>query len=80
MSWCKNHGIKILTIFVFSTENWKRLKREINYLMRLAKKAIGDNLKEMYQEGIKIKVIGQKERLPQSLQKVIEEAEKLILI
>ena len=75
--WSKNRGIKILTLFVFSTENWKRAKREVNFLLRLAKKVINDNLEELNKEGIKVKVIGQKERLPDFLQKEIKKAEEL---
>jgi undecaprenyl diphosphate synthase len=78
--WCKEKkrgGIKILTLFVFSTENWKREKNEINFLMKLAYKAFIESLKESQKEGIKIKVIGQKEKLPKYLQKKIIQVEKL---
>ncbi|MFQ6049484.1 MAG: polyprenyl diphosphate synthase [Candidatus Paceibacterales bacterium] len=77
IKWCKNRGIKILTLFVFSTENWKRSKKEVNYLMRLAKKGISESLKEIHQAGIRIRVIGQKERVPESVQKTIAKAEEL---
>jgi len=77
IAWCKNRGIKILTLFVFSTENWKRPQREVNYLMRLAQKALTRDFKKLSKEGIKIRVIGQKERLPESLQKAIAKIEDL---
>lgn len=77
IKWCKERGIKILTLFVFSTENWKRKKSEVNFLMNLAQKAFTNDLKELQKERIKIKVIGQRERLPQSLQKAITESEEL---
>ena len=72
---CKNKGIKILTLFVFSTENWKRPKKEVDYLMELIKGIIG--LKELDKQGIKVVVIGQKEKLSNGIQKVIENAEKI---
>jgi len=75
--WCQERGIKILTLFVFSTENWKRKKEEINFLMKLAKSAINDNLEELHKAGVKIRVIGQREKLPISLQKAILKAEDL---
>jgi len=77
IKWSKDRGVKILTIFVFSTENWKRSKTEVNYIMRLAKLAITDNLKEFQKQGIKVRVVGQKKRLPKFLQKAIKKAEEL---
>ena len=78
-SWCKNRGVKVGTAFGFSTENWMRTKREVNYLMKLFEKVLSDKqyIKKLRQEGIKIKIIGQKERLPKYLQKVITEVENL---
>jgi undecaprenyl diphosphate synthase len=81
--WCKDRGVKVLTAFGFSTENWKRSKKEVNYLMKLFERGLKENIKKYqknkkYQEmGIRIKIIGQKEKLPKSLQKVIEEVENL---
>jgi len=77
IKWGKKKGIKILTFFCFSTENWKRSKTEVNYLMRLAERMINSCAKEISQEGIRVKIIGQKKRLPKSLQKAIAKAEKL---
>jgi len=76
--WCRKRGIKILTVFVFSTENWNRSKKEVNYLMRLLGKALNKkNIRDLDQKGVKIRIIGQKERLPKFLQKRIKEAEEL---
>lgn len=80
--WCKNRGVRILTAFGFSTENWNRAKEEVDYLMKLLETGLIKNFekykgnKKYQQEGIRVKVIGQKERLPKSLQKVIERVEK----
>ncbi|MDD5145312.1 MAG: polyprenyl diphosphate synthase [Candidatus Pacebacteria bacterium] len=76
-NWCNERKIKILTLFVFSTENWNREKQEINYLMRLIQKAIADNLEELHKKGIRIRVIGQKDRLPKFVQESIKKAEDL---
>jgi undecaprenyl diphosphate synthase len=77
INYCKKKGIKILTLFVFSTENWERGRKEVSYLMRLAKKAIGNHFKHLHKDKIRVRVIGQKETLPKSLQKEIVEIEKL---
>jgi len=67
-----------LTLFVFSSENWKRSKMEVNYLMKLLGQALDKkNIEEFYKQGTKIKVIGQRERLPLDLQKKIKETEEL---
>jgi len=77
IKWSKERGVKILTLFIFSTENWKRTKREVDFLMKLAKSAIADNLKEFRKEGVKVRMIGQRERLPRFLQETIQNAEEL---
>ena len=78
IDWSKERGIKVLTLFVFSTENWKRSKVEVNYLTRLFGQALSKkNIQKIHQEGIKIRVIGQRERLPGSLQKTIKDVEEL---
>ncbi len=77
IKWCRDKSIKILSLFVFSTENWQRSKREVNYLMKLSKGAIVDNLNELSQTGIKVRVIGQREKFSKSLQKSIRKAEQL---
>jgi undecaprenyl diphosphate synthase len=78
VKWAKNRGIKILTLFVFSTENWKRSKIEVNYLMRLLGQAFNKkNVQSIHQEGIKIRAIGQREKLPKFLQKTIKDIEEL---
>ncbi len=78
VKWSKKRGIKILTVFLFSTENWKRSKTEVNYLMKLLKLALNrKNIQKIHQQGIKIKVIGQRERLDKFFQKRIKEIEEL---
>ncbi len=74
--YCKKLGVKTLTFFCFSTENWKRSKFEVNYLMRLFDKYfLSENIKN-YGEGIKLKVIGDRSKLPGYLKKSIEKTEK----
>jgi len=76
--YCTKKGVKILTLYTFSTENWKRSKKEVNYLMKLLVKSLSKkNIQEFHKKKIKLQIIGQKERLPQALQKKIKEAEEL---
>ena len=73
--WCKNRGVKVLTAFGFSTENWNRTKEEVDYLMKLLETCLLDNLEKYQRDGVKVRVIGQKERLPESLQSAIKKVE-----
>lgn len=77
IKWYKDRGVKILTFFVFSTENWKRSKTEVGYLMKLTEEMIKKYANEVYRKGIKVRIIGQKEKLPKSLQKAIKNTEEL---
>lgn len=77
IQYCSDKGIKALSLFVFSTENWKRPKAEVSYLMRLAKSAITDYLKELNQKGVRIRVIGQRDKLSNGFKKQILAAECL---
>lgn len=69
-------GIHTVTLWGFSTENWDRSKKEINYLMRLYEKLIDDYLKEAQKDGIRIIHLGRKDRIPKFLLKKITFAEK----
>jgi len=76
--WCKEKGVKVLTLFAFSTENWDRSKTEIKYLMRLLKEALSKkNIQGINKEGMRIKIIGQKDRLSREMQETIRAAEDL---
>ena len=74
--YCLEKNIKILTFYCFSTENWNRSKKEVAYLMKLLEITFSDkNIEKFNNRGVKVRVIGQKERLPQKLQKRIKIAE-----
>ena len=79
LTWCQEKGVKIVTVFGFSTENWKRSKKEVNYLMSLFKKGLSEKkeIEKFQKAGIKVKIIGQRKRLSKSLQKVISNIEEL---
>lgn len=69
-------GIKIFTVWAFSTENWKRDKNEIAFLMQNYRDWIDKNLKTALKEKIRIIHIGRKDRLEKNLKHKLEEAEE----
>ncbi len=75
--WCLARGIKILTVFAFSTENWQRSKEEVDYLMNLLHFALTKELNEFNKRGVKLKIIGRREGLPEKVAEAIDEAEKV---
>ena len=52
------HKIKFLTLYAFSTENWKRPKKEINYLFNLLQNFLNNRLDDIHRQNIKIKILG----------------------
>jgi len=69
--------IKYLTLYTFSTENWKRPKNEINFLLNLLKSYIQKELDKLIKKNIRLKVIGNINKFPNSLKNKLIEAEKL---
>lgn len=67
-------GIKYLTVYAFSTENWNRKKDEVDFLMFLIQEAIQNEFEEMHQNNVKLSVIGFYENLPNPLPKVLNDA------
>ena len=68
---CSDFGIKYLTVYAFSTENWKRTPDEVNFLMELLAKTLTNELDEMHKEGVKIRFIGDISALSDKLQKTL---------
>lgn len=69
---CNKIGIKYLTVYAFSTENWKRSKAEVAALMFILKANLDAMLRRMDTENIKIRVIGEKENIPADIQTRID--------
>lgn len=72
--WCLDRGIEILTVYAFSTENWNRSKKEVNYLMKLLSLALSKEVDDLHRKNIKISVIGRIKELPDHLQRHIAKA------
>jgi len=74
--WIKNAGVKYLTIYGFSTENWNRDPKEIEHLLNLFRKFFQEEIPYAEKNGIHIRCIGDIEKFPKDVQKNIKEAEK----
>lgn len=67
-------GVKVLTLYAFSTENWKRPKSEVEFLMRLPEQFLNSFLPELMERNIRIEMIGVMETLPSHTQKALKYA------
>lgn len=70
-------GVKIVTLFAFSTENWNRPKPEIKQLFSYLNRFLSDNRKAFVENGTRVTAIGRRDRLPDESLKVINEIESL---
>ena len=73
---CINHKIKFLTLYTFSSENWKRPKTEIVFLFKLLENFLQKKINKIIEKDIKLKFIGELNKLPTKLQKLIKLSEK----
>jgi len=74
-----NYKIEYLTLYAFSTENWKRPQKEISFLFNLLEIFLLNKLDELIKNGIKLKIIGDKKKFDKKLQNIIGNAEKKTL-
>jgi undecaprenyl diphosphate synthase len=73
---CKKLGVKYLTLYTFSTENWNRPKEEIDGLMNLLVQTIANEVDELNENGIRLLTIGDDDGLPESCQDELREAKE----
>ena len=71
---CNDFGVKYLTVYAFSTENWNRKKEEVEFLMNLVAVTLTNELAEMHKENVQIHFIGDLTRLSDKLQKILANA------
>lgn len=71
----RNLGVKILTLWGFSTENWKRPEVEVKYLMRLYNLFFRKHVKELIREGVRFRWFGRRDRVPKALRTTLENIE-----
>ncbi|HIW15629.1 MAG TPA: isoprenyl transferase [Firmicutes bacterium] len=75
--YCASIGIEYLTVYAFSTENWKRSKTEVRALMRLFQQYLEESLRDFLDENIKVRFIGDTTAFSPKLQKLIEETKRV---
>lgn len=78
LQWCMDVGVKVVTVYGFSTENFRREKKEVDFLFRLINDAFLDLLEDgrIYENKIRVKVIGEFDRLPDFLKDTIKRVEE----
>jgi undecaprenyl diphosphate synthase len=70
-------GIRVLTIFSFSSENWSRPRQEILDLMGLLRRFIRHDLAELHASGVRVKIVGERPSLEPEIRRLLDEAEEL---
>lgn len=73
---CHKQGVRIVSFYIFSTENWNRSKEEVEYLMDLVEKCLKKFIKRCLKTDTKIAILGTKERLSDRLKEAVKEAEE----
>jgi undecaprenyl diphosphate synthase len=74
---CAEFGVEILTVWAFSTENWRRPETEVKGLLRILQEMIRREVKELHKEGVRVRHLGHVDRLPERLQKQVRDAVEL---
>jgi undecaprenyl diphosphate synthase len=73
---CSNFGVKYLTVYAFSTENWGRQKDEVDFLMKLLGDVVRNELDELHANNVRVKILGDTSALPHNLTEIFGEVEK----
>ncbi|WP_027009831.1 polyprenyl diphosphate synthase [Conchiformibius kuhniae] len=74
---CAQSGVEYLTVFAFSTENWRRPQEEVSFLMDLFLNALNKRVHKMHESGLRLKIIGDRSRFSEAIRQGIDEAEAL---
>jgi undecaprenyl diphosphate synthase len=74
---CKDRGVEYLTLFAFSSENWRRPKDEVSFLMNLFFKALDKEVVKLHKNNIRLRLVGDLSQFPQNIQDRVVEAERL---
>lgn len=74
---CQHHGVEVLTLFAFSSENWGRPLPEVRALLALLSVYLRNEVRELHRDGIRMRFIGKRDRFSARLQKLMRQAEHL---
>lgn len=76
LEWAKEAGVTDVMVWGFSTENWNRSKEEVDYLMNIFRTLIPSDAVELKRRGVRLKIIGERERFAPDIQQAMADAEK----
>lgn len=74
---CRNHGVQVLTVFAFSSENWGRPIPEVRALLALLSRYLRSEVRELHKDGVRLRFIGQRSRFSSRLQRLMQQSEHL---
>ena len=74
---CRHHGVQVLTVFAFSSENWGRPLPEVRALLALLSRYLRSEVRELDKDGICLRFIGERSRFSPRLQRLMEQSERL---
>ncbi len=74
---CRDHGVEVLTLFAFSSENWGRPLPEVRALMALLYRYLRNEVRELHEDGVRLRFIGQRDRFSPRLQRLMRQSELL---
>src|SRR5256714_1329902 len=74
---CAERGVRFLTLFAFSSENWRRPAEEVALLMQLFQVALTNEVEKLHKNGVRLKVVGDTWRFDSAIRRAIEQGERL---
>ena len=74
---CAERGVEFLTLFAFSSENWRRPAEEVALLMQLFQAALSNEVEKLHKSGVRLKVVGDTARFDPKIRRLIEQGERL---
>ena len=74
---CRHHGVEVLTLFAFSSENWGRPLPEVRALLALLSRYLRSEVRELHKDGIRLRFIGERTRFSSRLQRLMQQSEHL---
>lgn len=76
---CRDHGVGVLTLFAFSSENWGRPRHEVRALLALLSRYLRNEVRELHTDNVRVRFIGERARFSNRLQRLMSHAENLTL-
>ena len=74
---CRKHGVEVLTLFAFSSENWGRPQPEVRALLALLSRYLRSEVKALHKDGIRLRFIGERDRFSERLRRLMQQSEQL---